>query len=123
MCFLAVLMLKKAIDEHVFAKILQDLGFSVEVRKGVVEAWRDRARMKVLLGSDRVEIRTNDYGSQCVKDYEALIRSLIELETAPEVIYFSSPYIYSFEKKRGRTKKFFEELGLEVEEVYSGRCG
>ncbi len=123
MCFLAIFMLKKMIDIHIFAKLLQELGYSIEIRNNVVEAWKNRARLRATLEYNRIRVETNDYGPECARDYEALIKGLIELDTKPEVIYFSSPYVYGFEKKRGRTKKLLEELGLEAEEIYSGRCG
>ncbi len=123
MCFLAVLMLKKMIDEKTFARIMTDLGFDVEIRNGVVEARRGFDRVRALIRGDEVEVEAEDYGPRCLKDYESLIRSLIEVDADPQVIYFRSPYIYGFEKKRGRVRKTLEEAGIEVEEVYSGRCG
>jgi hypothetical protein len=45
------------------------------------------------------------------------------MDAKPEAIYFSSPYAYAYEKKRGSAKKLLKKLGLEAEEVYSGYCG
>ncbi len=123
MCFLAVLMLKRMIDETIFANLLRGLGFRVEIRDGVVEAWRDSAEIRARVEGDRLDIETDDYGPQCMKDYERILRGLIELDLDPKVIYFKSPYVYAYEKKRGKTKKLLESLDLEAEEVYSGRCG
>lgn|GEM_PF-1858141 len=123
MCFLAVFRLRKAIDSFIFAKMLQDLGFSIDIRGSVVEARRDRAMIRALIDRDRVEVKTNKYGEECLKDYEDIVKGLIELDTKPEVVYFTSPYIYGYEKRRGKLKKLIKELGLEAEEVYSGLCG
>jgi len=123
MCFLAVLMLKRLLDEKTFARVLTELGFDVEVRNGVVEARRGFDKLRAYLRRGELTIEADDYGPRCLRDYESLLRSLIELDADPQVVYFRSPYIYALEKRRGRVKKLLEDVGIEVEEIYSGRCG
>ena len=127
MCFIAVLLLKRAIDEALFSKMLRDMGFEVSVReyggRRVIEAHREKSRLKAVVEGNKVSIETNDYGPDCVKDYRDIFFGLEELDLDPKAVYVSSPYIYAYEKRRGRTKKLLEELGVEAEEVYSGYCG
>jgi hypothetical protein len=127
MCFLAVLRLAKMIDEELFAKILKSLGYIVEVRdfggRKVVEARKGESFLRSYVDRDRVEIKSNDYGPQCLKDLEEIYKAMYEEDLKPEAIEVVSPYIYAREKKRRKTKRFLEELGIEAEEVYSGYCG
>jgi hypothetical protein len=123
LCFLAVFRLRRVIDSYNFARILQELGFFIDVRGSVVEARRDRAMDRVLIDRDRVEVETNNYGEECLKDYGYIVKWFIEHGTKPEVVYFADPYIYGYEKKRGKLKKLLKELSLETEEIYSGLCG
>lgn len=127
MCFLTILRLAKMIDEEVFAKILKSLGYDVEVRdfdgKKVVEARKKNTLLKAVLNGDEVEIKTNDYGPQCLKDLDDIYKALYEEDLRPEVVEIVSPYVYAREKRRRKAKRFLEELGIEAEEVYSGYCG
>lgn len=127
MCFLAVLKLAKMIDEEMFAKILRSLGYVVEVKysegKKIVEARKGNATLKSYVDRDKVEVETNDYGSQCLKDLEEIYKAMYEEDLKPEVIEVVSPYIYARERKKRKAKRFLEELGIEAEEVYSGYCG
>jgi hypothetical protein len=127
MCFLAVLKLAKMIDEEMFVKILRSLGYVVEVKysegKKIVEARKGNATLKSYVDRDKVEVKTNDYGSQCLKDLEEIYKAMYEEDLKPEVIEVVSPYIYARERKKRKAKRFLEELGIEAEEVYSGYCG
>ncbi len=127
MCFMAVLLLRKMIDEELFAKILQELGYTVSIRRvgdrKIVEARRDRAEVRISLEGKAAEIRTSDYGPQCVKDYTAILRALDEADADPKVLHLASPYIYAYERKRGKTKRLLQALDIEVDEVYSNYCG
>ncbi len=127
MCFMAVLILRKMIDEELFAKMLQELGYAVSIRqvgsKKIVEARKDRAKMRISLEGSTIEIQTNNYGPECMKDYTAILRALDEADSDPKVLYLASPYVYAYEKKRGRTKRLLQALDVEAEEIYNNYCG
>ncbi|MCC6057692.1 MAG: hypothetical protein LM568_02100, partial [Desulfurococcaceae archaeon] len=90
MCFLAVLRLVKMIDEELFAKILKSLGYIVEVRdfggRKVVEARKGESFLRSYVDRDRVEIKSNDYGPQCLKDLEEIYKAMYEEDLKPEAI-------------------------------------
>ncbi len=127
MCFIAILMLRRIINVDTFVDILRNLGYSVLVREAggryVLEARRNKVKMKTLLNRDILKIETEDYGPNCIRDLDELYKALYEDDLQPEVIEIISPYIFAYEKKRMKTKKLFDRLGIETEEVYSGYCG
>lgn len=127
MCFLAVLRLAKVVNEEMFAKILRDIGYYVDVReiegKKIIEARKGDIRAKASIHEDKIRVKTNDYGPQCLRDLDELYKALYENDLKPDVIEIVSPYVYVFEKRRRKAKKILEELGLEAEEVYEGYCG
>lgn len=123
MCFLAVLLLRRLISLGEFEKLLRDLGFETVVRGNVLEARKGGAKLEARLEGDKLRIGTSDYGEDCLRDYDAIYKGLVELDAKPEAIYFTSPYIYSYEKRRGAAKKLLKRLGIEAEEIYSGYCG
>jgi predicted GNAT family acetyltransferase len=123
MCFLTVLRLAKLIEIGELEKLLKELGFEVVTRGRVLEARRGEAKLRAFLEKNSLKIETNDYGEQCLKDYENIYKGLLEMDAKPEAIHFTSPYVYAYEKKRGSAKKLLKKLGLEAEEVYSGYCG
>lgn len=127
MCFIAVLRLVKPINVEVFAKILKDLGYTVEVREiegeKVVEAKKNSAKLLSRITKDKVRVETNDYGADCLKDLDEIYKALYEEDIRPEVIEVVSPYIYAYEKRKHKAKRLLKEIDVEAEEVYSGYCG
>lgn len=127
MCFISVLMLRRAIDVDTLAGILNTLGYTTEIRESggrrVVEARRGRAVVKSLIDGNKLKIETNDYGLNCLRDLDELIKTLYEDDLKPEVIEINSPYIYAYERRGRKAKKFFDEIGVETTEIYSGYCG
>jgi hypothetical protein len=116
-------MLRRLISLSEFEKLLKDLGFETVVRGSILEARKGDAKLKARLEGDKLRIETSDYGESCLRDYDAIYKDLVELDAKPEAIYLMSPYIYSYEKKRGITKKLLKKLGIEANEIYSGYCG
>ena len=127
MCFMVLLRLSKTISEEIFAEILKELGYEVEVReldgRRVVEGRRGVAELRASVDKDFLKVETDDYGPRCTRDLDEIVKALYEKDLKPEVIQLVSPYITAYEKRRGKTKKLLEEIGIEAEEVYSSYCG
>ncbi len=124
MCFMAVYLLREAIDSYLLARILERLGYNVRVRRsGVVEAYLVDREIVARVEGDRVSLESSDYGEECLRDLEDIVYELKRKGLRPKLLVIKSPYIFGLEKKRGVTKKFLKRLGLDVSEEYSGYCG
>ncbi len=129
MCFLTILKLRGSVDIETIARTLHKLGFEVrtlnhDFEPRIIEARYGNAKMVLHIHKDsRLDIRTSDYGEECIEHFLKIVKTLRKLKLHPKIMYFLSPYIYAYEDKPGKAKLFFRILGFEVEELYSGRCG
>ncbi len=123
MCFMAMYMLMNAISNFEFARILEDLGYIVNVRDDVIEARRGNESLKVKIRGNTLSLESNDYGVKCLEDLAEIIDELEFKGLMPKLIVLKSPYIYSLEKKKGATRKLLESLGFDIKEIYDSYCG
>jgi len=80
--------------------------------KKVIEARKGIVILRSYVNGDNIEVKTNDYGPQCLKDLEEIYKAMYEEDLKPEVIEVISPYIYVREKRERKAKRFLEELGI-----------
>ncbi len=123
MCFMAMYLLLNAISSFDFARILEDLGYSVELKGDLVIARRGSGVLRARIAGNKLAMETNDYGSRCLEDLSEIVDELRFRGLMPRLIVMKSPYVFAKEEEMGATRKLLNALGFDVKELYDSYCG
>ncbi len=124
MCFLVVYRLFKSIRLDEVARILESLGYSVRVRNGVVEGYLGDRVVKARVRERFLDIKTSDYGEECLFDLRDIDRELYRRGYKPRIVVFSSPYLALLEEDKRGSEWLLRRLGVRRKKrEYIGPCG